>query len=222
VTGGAKKGLFVTFEGIEGAGKSTLMGLAVEALRARGLDPLVTREPGGTAAGKAIRSVLLDPASRGMSPVCELLLLCADRAQHVAEVLVPALWDGRLVLCDRYSDSTFAYQGFGRGLSLDLVREADIAARGGISPDLTVLVDLPAEEGLARARGRNRAAKGAASRETRFDDEEIAFHRRVREGFLALASEEKERFLVLDGTLPPGKLADLLLAGMSRKVPHAL
>lgn len=220
MTGAPRKGTLLTFEGIEGAGKSTLMGLAEREFRARGLDPLVTREPGGTPAGTAIRRVLLDPASKGMSPLCELFLLCADRAEHVSEVLVPALWAGRLVLCDRYSDSTFAYQGYGRGVALELVREADIAVRGGIHPDLTVLVDLPAEEGLARARGRNRAL-GAPPQETRFDDEELEFHRRVRQGFLALAAEEEGRFLVLDGRLPPEKLCALLFAELARRTPGA-
>jgi dTMP kinase len=220
----AKRGVLVTFEGIEGAGKSTLLSLAADRLRARGIDPLVTREPGGTAAGAGIRRVLLDPASRGMSPLCELMLLCADRAQHVAEVLVPALTEGRLVLCDRFSDSTYAYQGYGRGVPLELVREIDIAARGGISPELTVLVDLAAETGLARARGRNRASgatAGTAPGETRFDDEELSFHLRVREGYLALAAEEKKRFLVLDGELPAGELCRLFLEGLERKVSRA-
>jgi dTMP kinase len=220
----AKKGVLVTFEGIEGAGKSTLLALAAEGLRRRGLDPLVTREPGGTAAGAGIRRVLLDPAAHGMSPLCELMLLCADRAQHVAEVLVPALSLGRLVLCDRFSDSTFAYQGYGRGIPLELVREIDIAARGGIAPELTVLVDLPVETGLARARGRNRASAataGASAGETRFDDEELSFHRRVREGFLALAAEERNRFLVLDGELPAGELCGLFLEELERRAAHA-
>jgi dTMP kinase len=212
------EGALVTFEGMEGAGKSTLISLVEAALRGRGLDPLVTREPGGTALGNAIRSLLLDPSSRGMDPCCELMLLCADRAQHVAQVLVPALSQGRLVLCDRYSDSTFAYQGYGRGIAIDLVREMDAAARGGISPLLTALVDLPPERGLARARGRNRRG---GSHETRFDDEEIAFHRRVREGFLTLASGEPERFLLLDGELPAEELGRMVLAELARRMPGA-
>ncbi len=213
-----QKGSLVTFEGMEGAGKSTLVSLAETALRGRGLDPLLTREPGGTAMGRAIRRLLLDPESRGMDRLCELMLLCADRAQHVTEVLVPELSRGRLVLCDRYSDSTFAYQGYGRGVPLELVREMDTAARGGISPVLTVLVDVPPEKGLARARGRN---ADRASSETRIDDEDPSFHQRVREGYLALAAEEKGRFLVLDGEAPPEEMCRLFMAALAERIPLA-
>ncbi len=213
------KGLLVTFEGVEGAGKTTLLDRLAGGLRARGKDPLVTREPGGTAAGAALRGVLLDPAHRGMDPLCELALIAADRAQHVTEVLLPALAAGRTVLCDRFSDATFAYQGGGRGVPAATVAAFDDPVRRGVWPHLTVLVDLPAETGVARARGRNREGD---VRETRLDDEELAFHRRVREAYLARAAAEPGRFLVLDGSRSPEALADDLLREFGRRYPRAL
>jgi len=168
--------LFVTFEGIEGSGKSTHLRALAGALRASGRDVVETREPGGSPAGAPIRRLLLGPEAPPLVPLAELLLYCADRAQHVAEVIRPALGAGRAVLCDRFSDSTLAYQGYGRGLDMDVVRALDARARDGVTPGLTLLFDCPVKVGLERARARSAAGD-------RFEREAVAFHERVREGF---------------------------------------
>jgi len=185
--------LFVTFEGIEGAGKSTHLRALAATLRGRGHAVTETREPGGTAAGGAIRRLLLGPDAVPLTPLGELLLVCADRAQHVAEVVEPALGRGDVVLCDRFSYSTLAYQGYGRGLDLALVRSVDAAARRGTWPDVTILLDCPVGEGLRRAGAR----AGAADR---FEREAVAFHERIRAGFLVIAAAEPERVVVVDAT----------------------
>ena len=188
-------GFFITFEGIEGCGKTTQLQRLAAALTAAGQAVLVTREPGGCAIADALRAVLLDSANQAMAPTTELLLYAAARAQHVAEVIRPALAEGRIVLCDRFSDATLAYQGYGRGLDRELIRELNRVATGGLVPDLTVLLDFPAEEGLARARQRNAGSSGPD--EGRFEAESLAFHRRVREGYLALATAAP-RFRIVD------------------------
>ena len=184
---------FVTFEGIEGSGKSTHMRALAAHLRTAGRAVVETREPGGTAPGVAIRRLLLGPEAVPLTPLAELFLYLADRTQHVDEVIRPALAGGRIVLCDRFSDSTLAYQGYARGLDLDVLRALDGRARGGIAPTVTVLLDCPVAEGLARARGR---AGGA----DRFERETVAFHERVRAGFHALAAADARRFVVVDAT----------------------
>lgn len=189
--------LFVTFEGIEGSGKSTHLHHLAAHLRATRGRVIDTREPGGTAAGAAIRRLLLGPEAVPLTPLGELLLYVADRSQHVSEVIRPALAVGNVVLCDRFSDSTLAYQGFGRGLDLALVRALDARARDGVWPDLTFLLDCPVDEGLARARGRRGHAAG-----DRFERQEVAFHERIRAGFRALAAEEPARFCILDASAP--------------------
>jgi dTMP kinase len=215
-----KPGLFITFEGIEGSGKTTLMELVANALRQRGLDPLLTREPGGTELGLALRRVLLDPQGTGMEAATELLLFGADRAQHVAEVIRPALVTGRVVLCDRFSDATGAYQGHGRGISLQAVKTVDRVARGETRPDLTVLLDLPEELGLARAKARNTQVSDPS--ESRIDEEELAFHRKVREGYLHLAGQDPERFMVLDARKDVTELGELILEELTKRFPNAL
>lgn len=182
---------FITFEGIEGSGKTTLLRRLAQQLGDRAV---LTREPGGTATGRAIRSLLLDPASHGLTPMAELLLYFADRAQNVAEVMRPALAEGRVVLCDRHVESSLAYQGHGRGLSLPAIRQLASLATGGLRPDLIVLVDVPVAVGLARVRQRGS--------QDRLECEDVAFHERVRQGFLDLREEEPSRWLLLDGTLP--------------------
>ena len=191
-------GFFVTFEGGDGSGKTTQLERLAARLRARGLDPVVTREPGGTPPAEAIRELLLDPARRP-SPLAEALLMEAARADLVANVVRPALAAGRVVLSDRYDDSTLAYQGGGRGLDLDLLRALNRAATGGLRPDLTLLFDLDPSAGLAR---RARAAQSV----NRLDREPEAFHARVRARYLELAAAEPARFVVLDATLPPDRL----------------
>jgi dTMP kinase len=187
----------VTFEGIEGSGKSTQARRAAELCRAGGREVLLEREPGGTAIGARLREVLLDPASRSLDPFSELLLMEADRRQHVAEVLEPALARGALVLCDRFNDATFAYQGGGRGLPDAIVAAVDGWAVRGLSPARTLLFDCPVEVGLARAKRRD----GDAT--PRFEAEDRAFHERVRAAYLAIAAREPARVRVIDTTRPP-------------------
>ncbi len=198
------KGVFVTFEGIEGSGKSTQIGLLADYLTTLGRPVTLTREPGGTPIGDQVRKILLDPASKGLDPVAELLLYTASRVQHLREVILPALEKGRVVLCDRFSDATLAYQGHGRGLDIDMIRALDRIVTGGRLPDLTILLDIGAAAGLARARGRNSSRQ--LEHEGRFENEEAAFHHRVREGYLALAKEQPERFRVVDASRSPDEV----------------
>lgn len=177
----------------------------------------MTREPGGTRAGDAIRALFLGPSGSGLDAWTELFLVEAARAQHLAEVVRPALRAGRVVLCDRYTDSTLAYQGYGRGLPLPAIRRLHRLASLSPAPDLTLLFDLPVSRGLARASGRNRAAlrtTGRPARGTRIDEESAPFHRRVRAGFLALARREPERIV----TIPAGGTEDAVAARVLRSV----
>ena len=189
------RGLFVTFEGGEGSGKSTQIPRLAARLRERALDPLVTREPGGTPVAEGIRALLLDPA---LAPgaIAEALLMEAARAELVATVIRPALEAGRAVLCDRYADSTLAYQGAGRALDLKMLREWNRIATGGLNPALTLLFDLAPEVGLSR-RG------DAAGVPNRLDRESLAFHARVRAQYLELARAEPGRFVVIDASRAP-------------------
>ncbi|MDR2820103.1 MAG: dTMP kinase [Desulfovibrio sp.] len=198
--------MFISFEGIEGAGKSTAQRLVADFLQARGHDPLLTREPGGCSLGRNLRSILLDARLSRLSGRAELYLFLADRAQHVAEVIRPALDAGQTVLCDRFTDSTLAYQGYGRGLDTEYLRNANETATGGLTPELTLLLDLPVADGLSRAGRRNRE-EGTVISEGRFDSESLDFHERVRRGYLALADEEPQRFAVIDATEPPEDVA---------------
>jgi dTMP kinase len=193
--------MFLTVEGIEGAGKSTFIGLLEDELTKRGVDFLHTREPGGCALGRQIRPLLLD-ASQNVSARAELFLFLADRAQHVADTIRPALEAGRWVVCDRYADSTIAYQGYGRGMDPEELQKLNDYATDGLWPDITFLLDLPAEVGLGRAQARN-CREGLTQSEGRFEAEALAFHQRIREGFLLRASRWPERFCVLDASQMP-------------------
>jgi dTMP kinase len=195
------KGRFITFEGIEGSGKSTQILLLQQYLQSRGMRVVLTREPGGTAIGNQVRKILLDPANTALDPAAELLLYAASRAQHLREVILPALKGGMVVLCDRFSDATLAYQGYGRGLDLEMILSLDRLVTTGMRPDLTVLFDIDAAAGVARAHGRNRD-RGLEA-EARFENEEIAFHERVRQGYLTLVRQEPGRIRMVDASPPP-------------------
>jgi dTMP kinase len=199
-----KRSLFITFEGMDGSGKTTQMRLLAQRLRARGRDVLATAEPGGTRIGTQIRRVLLDSANPELSPTAELLLYFACRAQNVDEWIVPALAEGRIVLSDRFTDSTLAYQGCGRGLGAETVMTLDRIACRGLVPDLTFLIDIDAETSLARAHQRDARTKGG---ETRMEEQSIEFHRAVYTAYHALASREPQRFRVIDGRTERGVLA---------------
>ena len=190
-------GFFITFEGIEGCGKSTQLELLKAHLEKKGRAVLSVREQGGTLLGERVRSVLLNGTEEGIDPWAELFLYEACRAQLVARVIRPALAEGKVVLCDRFFDSTLAYQGFGRGLDAGKIEGLNALATGGLVPDLTFLVDCAEDVGLKRAWARINASAGA--REDRFEKEELAFHRRVREGFLAIAGAAP-RVKVIDGS----------------------
>jgi dTMP kinase len=224
--------MFITFEGGEGAGKSTQATRLVGRLRAAGYTPRLTREPGGTALADAVRVVLLHPddslralstaglvppdqTAEAVLPVTEVLLLSAARAQHVARIR-EWLGAGDVVVCDRYADATRAYQGGGRGLDMSLITTAEQIATGGLKPNLTLLFDLPVEVGLRRKRdAASRPDASAGPAWNRLDAESPAFHERVRKAYLAMAAEEPERWVVLDATQLPNKLADTVWAAVS-------
>jgi len=189
--------LFITFEGPEGSGKTTQMELLKGYLEEKGHSVLATREPGGTSIGNQIRAVLLDPCNTEMLPASEALLFSAARAQIVNQVIRPHLAQGDIVLCDRYADSTLAYQGYGHGLDLEMLHTITAFATGGLKPDLTVYLDIDVEEGLRRKLTAHEAGNAEWNR---LDQQEAAFHRRVREGYLKMATREPDRWLVVDAT----------------------
>lgn len=201
---------FITFEGIEGSGKTTQIAMVAEFLRHQGHEVLTTREPGGCPIANAIREILLHPANDALVNRAELLLYAAARAQHVAEVIQPALQAGKIVLCDRYTDATLAYQGYGRGLDLELIEELNILACDNCRPNLTLLLDMPHDAGLQRALQRNSVEN--MTDEGRFEQESLDFHQRIREGYLALAKKAPQRMQVIDATGNPGEVSERLIA----------
>jgi dTMP kinase len=203
---------FISVEGPDGAGKTTQSEALAQHLRERGLDPLLTREPGGTWLGERIREVLLarTDSTAAADPLTDALLFNAARRQLVAEVLRPALALGRAVVCARYADSTLAYQGYGAGVPLERLRVLESVATDGLQPDLTVLLDLPVKAGLARK---------APGDVTRFEAEfDLAFHERVRQGFLALAAAASDRFVVIDAARSPKEVATAVNAAVDRVI----
>lgn len=204
-TSSGTRGLFITFEGGEGSGKTTQILMLAHRLRAGGLTVRTVREPGGTVVGEAVRTLLLDPEHDGLDERAELLLYEASRAQHVAEVIAPALAAGEVVLCDRYTDSSTAYQGYGRGISLAEVTALNLVATGGLTPARTILLDIEPEIGVERA---------TAVVVDRLECECTAFHERVRTGFLAIAEEEPERVRVVDASGSVEKVAEKVAAAL--------
>ena len=193
-----KKGVFLSFEGIEGTGKTTQARLLSERLAEEGHDVVLTFEPGGTVIGSRIREILLLPEHLEMSAITELLLYNAARAQHLAEKILPAIKQGKIIITDRFSDSTVAYQCYARGIDIALIMSLDRLATGGLKPDLTILFDLDAEAGLARNRGANKT--------DRIELEDIAFHRKVREGYLAIAKADPDRVRIVDAAQPSAEV----------------
>lgn len=208
--------MFITFEGPEGSGKTTqLRRLALE-LRERGIDPVTTKEPGGTPLADRIRAILLHPEST-MDSLTELLLYAASRRQHVVEVIRPALERKALVLCDRFTDATLAYQGFGRLLNLDRLRTINDWVTDSLKPDITLLFDIEESLGIARANSRN---AHTANAEGRFEAEDLRFHRRVREGYLSLAAAEPQRFITIDASGSIDEVHERTMAAIRQRVPE--
>jgi dTMP kinase len=207
------RGLFITFEGPEGGGKTTQLEALASCLREKGLEPLCLREPGSTALGERIRGLLLEEEGVMLTPRAQALLFCAARAQLVEERIKPALDAGQLVLCDRYVDSTIAYQGYGQGLPIPELEAISAFATCGLKPDLTICLDVPAAVGLQRKRGQGEG--------NRMESQALAFHERVREGFLALARAEPSRWLVLDATQAFDTVAEKIRAVVEAKLREA-
>ena len=210
-------GIFITFEGIDGCGKTTQLGLLADGLRQAGYPVVQTVEPGGTSVGLQIRQILLNPQNSLLQPRAELLLYFVSRAQNVEQIIRPALAENQIVLCDRFTDSTVAYQGSGRGLDYQAILELDRYACQGLAPDFTFLIDIDLDTSRQRCHARNRAN---GSGETRIDDESAAFHSRVREGYHALAHQYPERIRVIDGSQPVGVVAHSVWAQIELALAH--
>jgi len=202
-------GLFITFEGGEGCGKSTQSRLLLKKLEQQNVPVVLTHEPGGTALGNELRKTLKRKRDSSISPQAELFLLAASRAQLVAEVIRPALEEGKVVLCDRFTHSTMVYQGYGRGLDFTAIKMVNNMATRNLNPDLIIFLDISPEQGLARKR----------SLKDRFELEDLSFHRRVREGYVKMAAAEPDRWLVIDASLPKGKIAEIIWDRVSQLLP---
>jgi dTMP kinase len=202
-------GLFIAFEGGEGCGKSTQSRLLLKKFEQQNIPAVLTHEPGGTVLGDELRKALKRKRGSFISPQAELFLVAASRAQLVAEVIHPALEEGKVVICDRFTYSTLVYQGYGRGLELSFVETVNNIATGNLKPDLTILLDISPDQGLARKR----------SLRDRFELEDLSFHRRVREGYLKMVAAESERWLVIDASLPKEKVAGIIWDRVSKLLP---
>lgn len=219
IPGVSPRGKFITFEGLDGSGKSTQLGKLARALRARGIAVTVTREPGGTAMGEKIREIILHSATTGLSPFTEMALMFAARTQHLHEVILPALAEGHVVLCDRFTDSTEAYQGGGRKLGTKPVLALHQVLCAGLQPDLTILLDNDANTTVDRARRRNRAHKGRQMKdEGRFEQESRAFFGRVRHAYLAIAAREPHRMQVINARGTPGETHAAIMELVKKKL----
>ena len=209
--------MFITFEGPEGSGKTTQIERLKRHMAEAGHDVLVTREPGGTAIGDQIRQILHDVRNLAMLPNTEILLYSASRAQIVGEVIRPALGRGQVVLCDRYADSTMAYQGYGHGLDLGMLRSITEFATGGLEPDLTIYLDIAPDLGLQRKRA---AFEAGESELNRMDLKELAFHQRVRAGYLEMAAQAPQRWVILDASRPIEEIQQDILARVANLLPR--
>jgi len=217
----SRRGKFITFEGLDGTGKSTQLRRLAAALREAGHKVIETREPGGTPTAEKIRKILLDSGTAGLSPLAEMALMFASRAQHIAEVIEPALASGSIVLCDRFTDSTEAYQGGGRKLGSDSVRELHRVLCGNLQPDLSILLDSDPHSSLSRARRRNKIASRTAGRshdENRFEQETGTFFARVREGYAAIARREPGRVITIDARGTPGQTHQRIVEVVRKKL----
>lgn len=219
------RGKFITFEGLDGTGKSTQIEKLAKALRARGVSVVVTREPGGTETGEKIRHVILDSGTTGLSPTAEMALMFASRAQHIREIIEPAVAEGKIVLCDRFTDSTEAYQGAGRKLGSKAVLELHRILCDDLQPDLTILMDSDVGQSVDRARRRNlKSSKNGRSQkdENRFEQESRAFFGRVRNGYLAIARRETDRVVVIDARGTPSQTHAKILELVARRLRIAM
>lgn len=213
------RGLFITLEGLDGSGKTTQIRKLAAWLTHRGLEPVVTRQPGGTTIGDRIRAILLDARSTGLAPMTEMALMFGDRAQAIAEVIEPALAAGKIVLCDRFTDSTEAYQGGGRELGSEIVLELHRAVCGGLQPDLTILLLPSFEASLSRARRRNtRTEAETGANEDRFEQERDEFHRRVWEKYREIAAREPERVVRIEGDLTIDEIHEQIAEAIAEKL----
>ncbi len=209
--------MLITFEGIEGSGKSTQAKLLMEWLQTKNISCLLTREPGGTSIGQQIRRILLDPNHTNICPLTELLLYMADRAQHLSERILPELSSGKTILCDRFYDATTVYQGIARQVDMAVIKKLHTIVLSGLKPDITLLFDLPVEEGLKRAWKRI-TANHNEQQENRFEKESIAFHERVREGYLTLAQNDPNRFFVINANQSEENVFEDMVKILSRIV----
>ncbi len=216
------RGLFITFEGLDGSGKTTQIKRLAAWMQKRGIAPLLTRQPGGTALGDRVRELLLDSRSGGIAPMAEMALMFADRAQAIAEVIEPALESGTIVLCDRFTDSTEAYQGGGREIGTSLVLDMHRLICGDLQPDLTLLLLPSLESSLSRARRRNdRVAARAGKDEDRFEREEDVFHRRVWEKYREIAAREPDRVVVIAGDLSMDEVHEQIVEAVAMRLSEA-
>ncbi len=218
-------GCFITFEGIEGCGKTTQIRLLSEFLQKSGFETTLTREPGGCQIADKIRAILLDADNSDITPLTELLLYAAARSQHVSEIIAPALKMDRIVLCDRFTDATLAYQGDGRGVDRKIITMLNELATMSLTPDITILLDCPVNTGIERALARIEAVTltdSSALREERFERESLVFHQRVRDGYLSLAKKAPERFIVIDGSKDISECAEAVSAAVFSRLTRSL
>lgn len=211
--------MFITFEGIEGCGKSTQAKRLADRLEAEGVSLILTREPGGTPIGRDIRQILLSSENRHLPPLAELFLYEADRALHMADVVKPALADRKWVLCDRFFDATTAYQGYARGQDLEMTTRLNEMASFGITPDMTFLLDCPVSIGIKRALKRN--AESEVMGQDRFEQEKTVFHEAVRNGYLDIAKKNPDRFIVVDATHGENRLEEIIFSVLEAHLPSS-